>query len=76
LGDEAGTAEIIWSMATTEPGAVAGGVMFLLTGALDLHALFLALPNRQAAHFGTLQFLREAGNSLRAANCRIFLKDT
>ena len=58
-----GTADSIWSTETTAPGDVAGGIVIAFGGALVLHARLVALPYKQAAHFGMRHFDSLTGKS-------------
>ena len=73
-GIRPGTADIIWSTETTDPGAVTGGIIIAFTGALVLHGRRVALPNKHAAHFGMEQSDNDDGKSPRRASCWIRLK--
>ena len=70
-GIKPGTADTIWSIETTDPGAVTGGILITFIGALVLHGRRVALPYRQAAHFGIGQLANAVGKSPRFAICCI-----
>ena len=71
FGINPGTADIIWSTDTTDPGAVTGGTDIAFTSALDLHGHRVSLPNKHAAPLGTEHDASADGKSPRFASCCI-----
>ena len=71
-GINPGTADTIWSIDTTDPGAVTGGINITLIGAFVLHGRRVAFPYMHAAHLGIWHVASAAGKSPLLASCCIF----